>query len=133
MQRLLYFFVLLFFTASSCSEEEPAPAAVQELPTPVLRIEAPATAQAGETVTVEVYFQVNGGCGQFGSFNVSASGKEQVIQLVARYKGELCTHDMPIRKASYTFRPAEPGTYTLKFRSTPPEEYITAVIDVKAL
>ena len=132
MLRLLYCFVLLLFTASSCKEEEPAPA-VQELPTPVIRIEAPATAQAGETVTVEVYFQVNSGCGQFGSFKVSASGKEQVIQLVARYKGELCTHDMPIRKASYTFRPTESGSYTLKFRSKPPEEYITAIIDVKAL
>lgn len=96
-----------------------------------MRVEAPATAQLGETVAVDVYFQVNGGCGEFGSFDVSSSGKETVVRVVARYKGNVCTDDLPVRMTTYTFRPAEAGTYTLKFRSTPQVGFIIATIEVK--
>lgn len=129
MKRLLCLFALILVLTSGCSKEEAEPA-VQERPAPIVRIDAPAMAQAGETVTVDVYFQVNGGCGQFGSFDVSSSGKEMTIRVVAKYKGNMCTDDLPIRKATYTFRPTEAGTYTLKFRSTTQVGFITATIEV---
>ncbi|MCP2042076.1 hypothetical protein [Pontibacter sp. HSC-36F09] len=130
MIRLLFISSLILLFASGCSKEDAEPA-VQERPAPIVRIEAPATAQVGENVTVDVYFQVNGGCGEFGSFDVNSSGKETVIRVVAKYKGKICTDDLPIRKATYTFSPAEPGTYTLKFRSTPQVGFIIATIEVK--
>lgn len=128
--RLFCILALLILAASGCSKEESEPA-VQERPAPVVRVEAPATAQTGQAVTVEVHFQVNGGCGHFGSFEVNTNGKEQVIQVIAAYQGEICTDDLPIRKAIYTFRPAEAGSYTLKFRSYPQKEDIMASIEVK--
>ncbi|MDO6389821.1 hypothetical protein Q4E40_06760 [Pontibacter sp. BT731] len=131
MIRLLCLLALIVLSAMSCSKED-SELPAQERPAPTVRVEAPTTAQAGETVTVDVYFQVNGGCGEFGSFDVSTSGKETVIRVVAKYKGNMCTDDLPIRKATYTFRPTEAGTYTLKFRSTPQVGFITAVIEVEA-
>ncbi|MBX0333138.1 hypothetical protein K3G39_07800 [Pontibacter sp. HSC-14F20] len=131
MIRLLCISALILLFATGCSKEDAEPA-VQERPAPIVRVEAPATAQVGENVTVDVYFQVNGGCGQFGSFDVSSSSKETVIRVVAKYKGNVCTDDLPIRKATYSFHPTEAGTYTLRFRSTPQVGFIVATIEVKA-
>ncbi|WP_018477265.1 hypothetical protein [Pontibacter roseus] len=129
MVRTLCIFALFLLSAFSCSKEEPIPT-LQEHPVPVTRVDAPATAQAGATVPVDVYFTVNNGCGQFGSFAVNAAGKEQEIQVMAVYKGETCTDDLPTRKVTYTFRPTDSGTYTLRFKSTPSEGYITRTIEV---
>ena len=131
MIRLLCILAIILLSASACSKEDSEPPA-QERPAPIVRVEAPATAQIGETVAVDVYFQVNGSCGQFGSFDVSSSGKETVVRVVAKYKGKICTDDLPVRMASYTFRPTEAGTYTLKFRSTPQVGFIVAIIQVEA-
>ncbi|SIQ47750.1 hypothetical protein [Pontibacter lucknowensis] len=129
MIRHLCTLAFILLIATGCSKEDSEPPA-QERPAPIVRVEAPATAQVGETVTVDVHFQVSGGCGQFGSFNVSSSGKETVIRVVAKYQGNVCTDDLPIRTAPYTFRPTEAGIYTLKFRSTPQVGFIVATIDV---
>lgn len=83
-------------------------------------------------MTIDVYFQVNGGCGEFGSFDVNSSGKETVIRVVAKYKGNICTDDLPIRMATYTFSPTEAGTYTFRLRSTPQVGFITKIIEVGA-
>lgn len=131
MIRIFCLLALIVLTTSSCSKEDSEPPA-QERPAPTVRVEAPATAQLGETVSMEVYFQVNGGCGEFGSFDVSTSGKETVVRVVARYKGTICTDDLPVRKATYTFRPTESGTYTFRFRSTPQVGFIVATIQVEA-
>ncbi|PKV66359.1 hypothetical protein BD749_1484 [Pontibacter ramchanderi] len=121
----------MLFSVTGCSKEDAEPPA-QERPAPIVRVEAPATAQAGEAVAMDIYFQVNGGCGQFGSFDISTSGKETVIRVVAKYRGKICTDDLPIRMAAYTFRPTEAGTYTFRFRSTTQVGFISKIIEVKA-
>jgi hypothetical protein len=130
MKQLLCLFAFILLLTSGCSKEDSEPPA-QERPAPIVKVEAPETARVGETVTVDVYFQVKGGCGQFGAFTVSTSGMESVIRVVARYKGQICTDDLPVRVAAYTFKPTEAGTYTLKFRSTPSVGFITAFIEVE--
>lgn len=63
----------------------------------------------------KVDFYVNNGCGNFLLFDETIDGNTRTIKVIAKYEGEICTMDVPLREATYTFDPVTAGTYTLKF------------------
>jgi len=65
----------------------------------------------------KVYFYVGNRCGGFGSFEETVAGKTITVKLIAKYEGCICTEDIPLRDAVYSFKPTAPGTYTLKFKN----------------
>jgi hypothetical protein len=131
MARLLCIFSLLLFSAFSCSKDKEETAdPLEKFPAPVLRVEAPAAATIGETVTLDVYFVVNNGCGEFGSFDVAITGNQQTIKVFPKYREGICTMDLPTRQAAYTFKPGANGTYTFRFWSGLEDEFITKTIVV---
>ena len=72
---------------------------------------------SGNALDLEVLFPVINGCGQFNRFIETSEGKTLTLEVEAIYKGCMCTMDIPTRKATYTFKPSEKGTYTLRFKS----------------
>lgn len=129
MKSLVYFTLFVLFSAFSCSKESDN-ARLATTPAPVTAVEAPQTASLNETVTLEVTFTVNNGCGRFGQFKETVDGKTYTIAVQPVYVGEICTQALVNLKENYSFTPTQPGTYTFRFWSGP-DDYIIKTIVVQ--
>lgn len=78
----------------------------------------------------KVNFYVVNGCGGFGSFEETVQGNTVTVKLIAKYEGCICTEDIPLRDAVYSFIPTAPGTYTLKFKDSE-DTFITKTVTVE--
>ncbi len=84
-------------------------------PTSVIKVEGPDSGKAGEAVLLDVYFVVANGCGQFGSFGTTVQDSATIVAVYPVYIGEVCTLNLPTRKAVYSYTPTTKGKHTLKF------------------
>lgn len=78
--------------------------------------------------TAIISFPVNSGCGQFNKFIQKSDGNTRIIKVQAVYKGCMCTMDVPVRTANYTFNEKKSGTYYLKFLSGENQYLIDTVV-----
>lgn len=115
MKRDLFLLMtlLVFF---SCTKDDDK--CIENKVAYVTGINAPETGAINEFISIDVYFGVNSGCGQFGRFIESGVEKSKTIVVEARYEGCSCTMDAPERLTSYEFKPNEAGTYELNFKSS---------------
>jgi hypothetical protein len=129
LSTLITFAIFLLLGCSSKEEEAVAPMPASS-PAPVVKVEAPETAQKGESVAVKFYFLVNNGCGEFGSLEAEQSGTTVTVTVYPHYREGFCTQAITTREAIYTFKPENSGTYTLKFWAGN-AQYITETIVVQ--
>ena len=87
----------------------------------VTSVNAPTTGNINEIINIEVNFRVFNGCGGFGKFIETENGNIRTIEVVAKYKGCICTQDAPIRTTNYEFTASNEGEYELNFKSSPTE------------
>lgn len=103
----------IFFTSCEGENEDPQNPS-NFVPTGINSVtEIPGDFASGTAYKVDFY--VNNGCGDFHSFDETVDGNTRTIKVLAKYVGEICTMDLPLRETTYTFNPTVPGTYTLKF------------------
>lgn len=95
----------------------------------VTSVLGPSTAKVHEAVPVDVYFQVNNGCGQFSRFIETTSANKRTIEVEAKYSGCACTLDMPTRLEKYNFISDQSGPVELRFKDSD-TSYRTIVIQV---
>ncbi len=69
-----------------------------------------------QIIPIEISFWCTDGCGQFGNFEQVTNGDTTNINIVAEYRGCVCTQDLPLRNTIYQFTRNTPGIYTLSFR-----------------
>ncbi|AWI25978.1 hypothetical protein [Flavobacterium pallidum] len=82
-------------------------------------VTGPVTASINESITFNVFFEVESTCGSFQGFYEEATGtNEKTIAVQAKYLGCNCTIGTVTRIAPYTFKALATGTYTLKFKIT---------------
>lgn len=114
----------------SCTKEEEVVSPMHHNPAQVVQVEAPETGSVGETVTITVFFMVNNGCGEFGSFEATTSGNTVIIKVYPHYREGFCTQALETRQVTYTLKPEKAGTYLLKFWSGE-DQYISKSIVVQ--
>lgn len=131
MKAIPILFTLLAFIFLSCSNEEEAIAPSSSPPAPVVKVEAPEAASVGESVTVTVFFLVNNGCGEFGSFKANRSGNTITVKVYPHYREGFCTQAITTREATYTLKPEKAGTYTLRFWSGEDNQFVTHTIVIQ--
>ncbi len=133
MIRLTFMFALLLFSAFSCSkEDEEVVDPLDKYPAYISRVDAPETATVGSSIPITVYFNVNNGCGQFGSFKVEEKSDATYISVLTKYVGEICHQALVTRNVTYEFKPTAAGTYTFKFSPVHPDQIITKTIRVSS-
>ncbi|WP_162051985.1 hypothetical protein [Pontibacter pamirensis] len=130
MKTIPVLFALIGFILMSCSKEEQTVSPLNARPAPVVQVDAPETASFGENVTVTVYFLVNNGCGEFGSFEATRSGNTITVEVYPHYREGFCTQALETREVIYTYKPEEAGTYTFKFWAGE-DQFITKTIVIE--
>ncbi|WP_147294171.1 hypothetical protein [Pontibacter diazotrophicus] len=130
MKTIPILFALIGFVLLSCSKEEESVSPLDAYPAPVVQVDAPETASVGENVTVTVYFSVNNGCGEFGSFEATRNGNTITVKVYPHYREGFCTQAFVTREVTYTYKPEEAGTYTFKFWAGE-DQYLTKNILVQ--
>lgn len=95
----------------------------------VTSVNAPTTGTINEAIDIEVNFGVFNGCGGFGKFIETENGNVKTIEVEAKYKGCICTQDVPIRTTHYVFTAKNKGEYELNFKSSP-TEFITVNLTI---
>ncbi|MFD2513625.1 hypothetical protein ACFSRY_07085 [Pontibacter locisalis] len=132
MARYTFLLVLIVvFSLLGCSKEDDEPVnSLEEHPSYISRVDTPESAIVGSTVPITIYFTVNNGCGQFGSFKVEKKNDATYIEVYPKYREGFCTMDLPTRQVIYEFKPEAPGTYTFKFLPVYPDQVITKTIEV---
>ena len=114
--RIFFFLFFSILPLLSCSDDDNNCIDDIEIAN-VVEVDAPATANVNETVTVNVTFNVRNGCGEFERFIESGSPTSRMIEVEARYEGCACTQQITPRTATYEFTPENTGAYLLQFRS----------------
>ncbi len=107
--------LLLFITFTGCLKNGQDSRCLSSILANTSSISGPASVPRNETGEINVSFQALNGCGQFERFIESTVADTSFIQIIARYDGCVCTQDLPIRTAKYSFKKTLPGTYYFKF------------------
>ena len=118
--------ILTVFMLSSCNKDN----CIEHKQSPVVFTNTPATAEKNKSIPINVSFQCYNGCGQFDAFEESVLGDTLKIKVIAKHEGCVCTENLPLREAVYSFQRAESGTYFLKFLKTD-NTYLTDTIVVQ--
>lgn len=127
MRSISILLTLVGFIFLSCSKEEDGVSPLNSYPVAVVQVNAPEAASVGETVTATVFFSVNNGCGEFGSFEATRSGNTITVKVYPHYREGFCTQAFVTREVTYTYKPEKAGTYTFKFWAGE-DQYITKSI-----
>ena len=117
MKKYIIFLSIFLSLNISCSENDNNDCIENKLAF-VTSVNSPSSGVINEIVNVEVNFQVNNGCGEFGKFIETKNGKVIIIEVNARYEGCICTDNLPIRTVNYEFKTEISGDYELRFKST---------------
>lgn len=117
---------------AACKKDKNKPKEYDYSIAPVLTAVGLKSTTLGVPLNRQVYFQVNGGCGQFDSFIVTEKDADTtLVQVRAKYeKGRFCTDDLPVRTTVYTFVAKKIGTHYLKFQERD-NKYLVDTIVVK--
>jgi len=116
MKKYLILFSMLFFINISCSENDKTDCIENKLAY-VTSVDSPSNGIINEIINIEVNFQVNNGCGEFGEYIETQNGNVKIIEVKARYEGCICTENLPIRKVNYEFITQISGDYELRFKT----------------
>lgn len=109
------FFILVLIIPivfSNCNSEEEC---LTSIPGHISSTNTPATGVINKTIPIEVVFEGNNSCCEFGFFEDSQQENIVTIKVIAFYKGCLCFDYLPSIKTTYNFKATNPGTYYLKF------------------
>ncbi|MDP3314059.1 hypothetical protein [Lutibacter sp.] len=117
MKKYLIFLSILLSINISCSDDNDKNDCIENKLAYVTSVDSPSNGVINEIINIEVNFQVNNGCGEFGEFIETRNGNVKIIVVKARYEGCMCTDNLPIRKVNYEFITQIPGNYELKFKS----------------
>ncbi len=116
MKKYLIILSILLSINISCSENDKNDCIENKLAY-VTSVDSPSNGVINEIINIEVNFQVNNGCGEFGKFIETQNGNVKIIEVKARYEGCICTYNLPIRKVNYEFTTQNSGNYELRFKS----------------
>ncbi len=124
-------FLALGAVIGSCQKDK-KPTEYTYSPAPVLSTEGVNSTTHGIDLHLQVYFQVNNGCGQFDEFVVEEKNADTTLVYVqAKYpKDAMCTDNLPVLNTRYTFTPKKIGVHYLKFRGRD-GAFVTDTIIVK--
>jgi hypothetical protein len=117
MKKYLIILSILLSINISCSENDKNDCIENKLAY-VTSVDSPSNGVINEIINIEVNFQVNNGCGEFGEFIETQNGNVKIIEVKARYEGCICTDNLPIRKMNYEFKTQNSGNYELRFKSS---------------
>ena len=111
---VLFLAVALVLLQTACNDTDNC--RHEEMAT-VLSVMASDTVKVNTSHVVNISFQVNNGCGSFKKLKESTTGNKIEIEVEAKYRGCICTMDLPILETDYEFKPKSTGTYLLEFGS----------------
>lgn len=119
--------VLLVSTAfTSCSDDDSGTNLVTKKSL-VTAVTGPETGDLNQDVTLNVTFAVENNCGAFNKYIETTAGTTKNIEVEAKYEGSDCGTTATTKTATYKFKSATAGTYSLKFKKTA-TEFITHTI-----
>lgn len=119
----------LCFLSLSCSQDDQSENPEHDI-VYVISVDIPTAGKVNQTISIPIKFQVYNGCGTFYRFIQTKNGHNRTIAVEAKYEGNICTDNTPIREVNYEFQPKNTGDYTLKFQSGE-KEFITTKISIK--
>ncbi|MBV6460337.1 MAG: hypothetical protein HJHJAOHD_00446 [Flavobacteriales bacterium] len=111
---LIVSFLLLFF---SCNKDSYYDDCTEYVETEINSIEGPEVIKKEQKAVFKIVFSVYNGCGNFESFKERKNKNTYEISVIAKYKGCLCTMNIPEIRTEYFFRPRKKGTYYLNFKA----------------
>ncbi len=81
----------------------------------VTQVTGATTAAVNQEIDLTVSWTAQNGCGQLQNFTELGGGNTITVNVVAGYRGCVCTQNAPIINSIYKFKRAVAGTYTLQF------------------
>lgn len=111
--------VVLFVSTliSSCSSDDGGESILVKRGE-VTAVDGPTTAIAGETITLNVSYNIENSCGAFYRFSEVVTGQTKTIDTEVVYTGENCGSNPTTATQPYQVTVIQPGTYNFKFRKT---------------
>lgn len=83
----------------------------------VTEITGPAAGKVNVELSYDVTYIVDNACGEFYKISNTTIGKEEGLQIEAKYPSEVCTQQVPEpKKTVYKFKSATKGTFEIKFK-----------------
>lgn len=128
--RTILLMLLFSFFLVSCSNDDDDVECISVETENVTNVNAPETGEVGETINVEVQFNVSNSCGDFNRFIASGTDKAKTIVVEAVYEGCNCNEVIETITTTYQFEPQEPGEYELNFQSTDEPGFITVTVTI---
>jgi len=123
MKKTFYLLLIIIFSISSCKK-------VNKIEKVIINsVKAPLSGEINKDIEFELTFSVNNGCGQFNRFIEYRKGKTVFVEIEAKYVGDACTMDIPLRTVTYVFKTFISGEYYFKFK-TGKEIYTTKTINI---
>lgn len=113
--RFLIFTVLLLFF--SCKKDSYYDNCTEYTEREINSVEGPEVIKKGQIAIFRIVFHVYNGCGNFECFKVSKNKNTYDVSIIAKYKGCVCTMNIPEIRTEYFFRPRKKGTYFLNFKT----------------
>ena len=111
-----FYFALLMLLFMSCNSNDDNADNCIEFHSADIETVIPSPVADATGYFFDVGFRVMNGCGQFSKFKVTTEENTTTIEVIAVYKGCICTQDAPVRQKMYHFTQTVPGSYTLKFK-----------------
>lgn len=125
-----YFLILFVFAAlASCNKDDSNKDCVEFEIAYVTNVEAPEIGTVGETLEIEVSFDVYNSCGDFDDFIQQQENNTRIIEIKVKYEGCICLQAISTITERYSFKPSAPGNFEFKFKSAE-DEYITVIIAI---
>jgi hypothetical protein len=115
MNKIILIFIALLTGAANVSCHNEDELNVPESVSPIVAADLPESGKPGQEIKFKVSHIVFNGCGYFSSQETSQIGNTFNVTFYAKYRGGVCTMNIPRLETDYTFIPTEIGTFTFKF------------------
>jgi hypothetical protein len=120
-------FILLNLIFSGC--KKPAKECISYSTAYVTDVAGPNMIPVNQETDFVLKCYLNSGCGKFEKLESTADGYEVTVKIGAKYTGCICTDNLIGGEFIYKFKPAQTGTYTLRFVQ-PDKTLLTKTITV---
>ncbi len=128
--QLLILGLCLIFTGLSCSEDRDDSTNCNNTEIAYINeVDAPVTANIGETIEIGITYSMKNICGNFSRFIESSEEQGLVIAVETNYTGCRCGQAIITDTQVYEFTPPDAGSYQLNFQQSV-DEFITVTIEV---
>ena len=117
--KLNFILIICLIIISSCKKEQENN--IEYRFSPIVSFQDSIISNKNEESMINIYFQCNNGCGEFGYINEFIEGNKRTIKIFAKYPtnfGIACTLNLPILKLTYKTKFSQSGTYYLNFISS---------------